>query len=107
MIKTVTLREPVTFEGKEIEVLSIDTGKINGRLMRRVEGILSGQGSFTVNGQFSNAYCAYCGVIAAGHPQELLDELSGPDYMEVSTLVQGFLLGVDMPEETLLSETPK
>lgn len=100
----VTLRYPVEFEGRKVKVLELDLSVLKGERLSEMEIRMSKAGQIVASEQFSPTYCAYGAAEAAGVPIELINELMGPDYMEVTALVQGFLNGRELPVEEAAPE---
>jgi hypothetical protein len=98
--ETVTLRTPVTFEGKEVTAVEFDFDRLNGKALRRAEKRFIAEGGTPGFGALNDTYCQCCAAEVAGMPFEFFDELNGPDYTEMVLVVRGFLLDMDStPEE--------
>jgi hypothetical protein len=98
MQHVVTLKHPIIFEGREVTEIHLDFSTINGSVLARVEAQMMRENKPILSGQFSPTYCAYCAALAGNVPIDLINQLLGPDYMEVATRAQGFLLGISETE---------
>lgn len=93
LVQTVDLRYPFDFEQRKITQVTLDLSALAGDAMRRAEHRYVRGGGNPGIMEVSLEYCACCAAEISGLPYEAMDKLLGPDRMEVSLLVQNFLLG--------------
>lgn len=99
----VTLRKPIEFEGRTIDRITLDFDRLTGRVMRDAERAFLRGGGIPLpgSGMVSADYCAHVAGMIANVPYECIEQLGAQDYTEVASAVQVFLIGGDIPGETL------
>jgi len=96
MATTVKLSRPLKVNDKELTEIVLDLEKLTGE---DVEACLleasEATGRPVAVKQVDTGFHAQLAAVASGVPVERLRALSAPDYIRVTTAVQGFLLASD------------
>jgi len=93
---TVKLSKEEKWEGREIPVVELDFGKINGAMIDRIERETFGGGNVSaMNRPTSSEYCARLAAEISGVPFRFIEKLSFYDFEKVWQTVSSFLMHRD------------
>lgn len=88
-----TLLKPITFEGTEVTELEYDLNILTGRALIGLSERMSGSTAQQLMPYTAPAFQAEAFAVAAQKPVELIQSLTGADFVEVTGRVLSFLLG--------------
>lgn len=92
----VKLRKPITFDGKLIESISLDLDSLTGEDIEKAEvQFMTNNPSIAAQTplkEMSKGFLSIVAAKAAKKPLEFIKKLSAPDYSQVTTQVQVFLM---------------
>jgi len=95
-IVKVKLSKAATWEGKDISVIELDFGKVNGAMINRCERETFGGGNISsINRPTSSEYCARLAAEVSGVPFRAIEKLPFYDYETVWQTVSAFVMHKD------------
>lgn len=94
-VEKVTLKTPITFEGTEYRFLKLRLGDLTGADIEAAEIEFMGSSpsaGVTPLKEMSKGFLAIVAAKSLGLPVEFMKKLKAPDYSQVTTKVQIFLM---------------
>lgn len=85
------LNDPIEFEGKKYDEVSMDLESLKGRDISKVKSQWAQSGKFSPFPATDMDFCAMLACLAAKLPTEFADELSARDFIGLTTEVTNFL----------------
>lgn len=98
----ITLKKPVQIDGKKVDSITLNFDAMNGRKLIDAEKEARSRGNTLLNPLHASLEGqAIVAAKLAGWKAEDIEDLDGPDFLEVTGQVSLFLNGLALPEMTL------
>lgn len=92
----VKLAKPIQIDGKEVKEIDLNLSSLTGRDIISADREARIQGITGLNPLFTQEGLLLVAAKASGIKDDDLLQLSAPDFMELTMIVQNFLMGLDL-----------